>query len=178
MPDEFPTLEAVAVIGVLVALARTFALFSGLREIPALARALEQALRTGDLGRARSVCDRSPAAAAARFGHALVAGLESTEGASAPDRSVERALTRTRKSLRRGHARDLAATAVLIGAGAYATQASLGVGRLFYALLGAALALTVLGALLRQQTFGAIAATAGPLTQAAREGAGSTRGVA
>jgi hypothetical protein len=178
MPDEFPTLEAVAVIGTLVALARTFALFSGLRQIPALARALEQALRTGELGRARSLCDRSPAAAAAHFGHALVAGLESPEGASAPERSVERALSRTQKSVRRGHARDLAAAAVLIGAGAYATQASLGVGRLFYALLGAALALTVLGAVLRQQALGAIAATVGPLTQAAREGTGSTGGAA
>jgi hypothetical protein len=169
MPDEFPTLEVVLFIGTLVALARTAALWSGLRKAPALTRALGDALRARDLGRARSLCDRSSAAIAARFGHALVEGLATNDGPDAATRSLERALARARQSVRRGHARDLAALALLVGAGAYAERATLGVGRLFYGLLAVALGLTVLGTLLRQQTLRSLVGAAAPLAAAARE---------
>lgn len=166
MPDEFPTLEAAAAFGVLVALARTVALWSGMRQGPTLVRELEAALRAGDLRRARSLSDHSSAATAGRFGHAMLEGLESAE--LGPERSVERALSRTRAGARRGHARDLAALAVLVGAGAYALRSALGVGRVFYGLLGLAIALTVFGAFLRQRTLHRLVAARPSLTEAAR----------
>lgn len=167
MPDEFPTLEVVILIGTLAALARTVALWSGLSEIPKLLPALEDALRAGDIGRARRLCERSRATTAARFGHALVEGFSTGDG----ERSLERALSRTRAGVRRGHGRDLAALAVLVGAGAYAERASLGVGRLFYGLLAAALVLTVLGTILRQRTLLGLLEAAKPLAGIARASA-------
>jgi hypothetical protein len=56
-----------------------------------------------------------------------------------------------------------------VGAGAYAEGATLGVGPLFYGLLAVALVLTVLGAILRQQTLRTLVAAGTPLTAAARE---------
>jgi hypothetical protein len=171
MPDEFPTLEAALALGVLVALARTSALWSGFRATPELMRALEETLRAGQIGRARSLCDRSRATTAARFGRALVQSLAGREAELGAEPLVERALARASAGVRRGHARDLVALAVLVGAGAYAERAALGVGRVFYGLLFVALALTVLGALVRQRTLQSLLDSAAPLTAAARHAA-------
>jgi hypothetical protein len=168
MPDEFPTLEAAMAIGTLVAFARTFALWSGLRATPALMRALEEALRSNHIGRARTLCDRSRAVTAARFGRALVDVLSGNDAKLGAEHAVERTLSRASAGVRRGHARDLVALAVLIGAGAYAERAALGAGRLFYGLLSAALALTVLGTLLRQRTLQSLVGSGAELTAAAR----------
>jgi hypothetical protein len=168
MPDEFPTLEAALLIGTLVALARTWALGSGLRQTPHFARALEVALSSRDLARARALGERSRAVTAAHFGHVLVEGLDGTLGAAGANRSLERAFARTRTRVRRGLARDLAVLAVLFGAGAYAARAPLDVGSLFYGLLGLALALTVFGAILRQRTLQALVVASRPLGEAAR----------
>jgi hypothetical protein len=173
MPDEFPTLEAAIVLGTLVALARTSAIWSGLRATPALTQALSEALRARELGRARALCDRSKAVTAARFGRGLVEGLSSAEAMLGAERIVERALARARAGVRRGHARDLVALGVLVGAGAYAERTELGVGRLFYGLLLVALALTTLGALLRQQTLRSLMTSGASLTAAARHAAPS-----
>jgi hypothetical protein len=156
-----------------VALARTFALWSGLEESPKLMTAHDPALRARNLERARALCERSKAVTAARFGHALVEGLDGENAKLGAERSVARALSRARVGVRRGHARDLAALAVLVGAGAYAERASLGVGVAFYGLLAVAITLTVLGALLRQWTLRGLVTKAPSLTHAARE---ATRG--
>jgi hypothetical protein len=182
MPDEFPTLEAALAIGTLVAFARTFSLWSGLRATPTLMRALEDALRARQMDRARQLCDRSRAITAARFGRALVDAFTGSDARLGAERVVERALSRASAGVRRGHARDLVALAVLVGAGAYAERAALGVGRLFYGLLFTALAVTVVGALLRQRTLQRLVASRTRLTAAARDavptaaiGLGATR---
>jgi hypothetical protein len=168
MPDEFPTLEAAALIGVMAAIARTLSLWAGLRASPKLVAALETALGAGDLRRAREVSDRSDAATAGRFGRALVEGLEGATGALGAERNVDRALSRSSAGVRRGLARDLAALAVLIGAGAYAERAELDAGRLFYGSLVAAVALTVVGAWLRQRTLHRLISSRASLRNAAR----------
>jgi hypothetical protein len=168
MPDEFPTLEAALAIGTLVAFARTFSLWSGLRATPALMRALEDALRARQMDRARKLCDQSRAITAARFGRALVDALTGSDTKLGAEQVVDRALSRASAGVRRGHARDLVALAVLVGAGAYAERAALGVGRLFYGLLLAALVLTVVGALLRQSTLRRLVTSRASLTIAAR----------
>jgi hypothetical protein len=171
MPDEFPTLEVALAIGTLAAFARTFALWSGLRATPALMHALEDALRAGQIGRARALCDRSRAVTAARFGRALADALSGSDAKLGVERVVERALSRASAGVRRGHARDLVALGVLIGAGAYAERAELGAGRLFYGLLFAALALTALGTILRQRTLQNLLASRTRLEAAARQAA-------
>lgn len=152
MPDEFPTLEVVALIGVLAALVGMLQLRRGLREIPALADGLEKALRAGDLARARALTLRAEGAAFGRFGAALVEALGRDRRPT--ERELDHVIHQTRRraaaSAQRGRARDLVVAAVLIGASAYAVRASLGVGRAFYAMLGAALVMTALGPILRR----------------------------
>src|SRR4051812_7616366 len=75
MPDEFPTLEVVAFIGVVAALVGMLQLRRGMSEIPRLATALERALRAGDLPEARALCGKAEGAAFARVGLALVDAL-------------------------------------------------------------------------------------------------------
>lgn len=152
MPDEFPTLEAVAVIGVIAALVGTFQLRVALAEIPKLAKDLEQALRAGHLDAARALCARAEGAGFAGIGGAVVGvlGREPLPSAVELQRTADAARRRAQKLAQRGRARDLVVAAVLIGAGAYATGAALGVGAFFYAALGVALAATALGPLLRR----------------------------
>jgi hypothetical protein len=152
MPDEFPTLEVVALIGVIAALVGMLQLRRGLSEIPRLRRALEQALRGGDLNEARALCGQAEGAAFARIGLSLVEALERDP---APDQKelshvIAAARKRATKAAQRGRGRDLVVAAVLIGAGAYAFGAALGVGLPFYGLIAAALCVTALGPVLRR----------------------------
>jgi hypothetical protein len=150
--DEFPTLEVVALIGVIAALVGMLQLRRSMSEIPKLAHALERALRAGDLAEARSLCGRAEGAAFSRIGLALVDALGKKPRPDA--RELQHVITTARKRAasiaQRGRARDLVVTAVLIGAGAYALRASLGVGGTFYAMIGAALLVTALGPVLRR----------------------------
>lgn len=150
--DEFPTLEVVAFIGVLVALVRMLQLRSSLREIPKLSEALEAALRGGNLGRARALTATAEGAAFGRVGSALVEALDREPRPT--QRSLEVIVAQARRRAaaagQRGRARDLVVAAVLIGAAAYAARASLGVGRTFFAMLGAALLMTAVGPMLRR----------------------------
>lgn len=152
MPDEFPTLEVVAAIGVIAALVGTFQLRAALGEIPKRATELERALRSGDLDGARALCGRAEGAGLAAIGGAIVGALGRTPppGTSELRRTSEAALRRAQRLAQRGRARDLVVAAVLIGAGAYATGAALGVGAFFYAGLGVALAATALSPVLRR----------------------------
>jgi hypothetical protein len=158
MPDEFPTLEVVALIGVIAALVGMLQIRRSMSEIPKLGRALERALRAGDLAEARALCGRAEGAAFARIGLALIEAL-AREPAPAP-RELKHVITAARKraaaTAQRGRARDLVVSAVLIGAGAYAVRASLGVGSTFYAMLAAALLVTALGPVLRRSLLNAM----------------------
>ena len=152
MPDEFPTLEAVALIGVVAAFVGMLQLRRGMSEIPTLGLALERALRAGDLAQARALCGQAESAAFARIGLALVDALGREPRPDAGD--LRQVITHARKraaaTAQRGRGRDLVVAAVLIGAGAYALRASLGVGKPFYAMLAAALLVTALGPVLRR----------------------------
>ena len=75
MPDEFPTFEVVALIGVVAAFVGMLQLRRSMSEIPKLSAALEQALRAGDLAAARALCGQAEGAAFARIGSALVEAL-------------------------------------------------------------------------------------------------------
>jgi hypothetical protein len=150
--DEFPTLEVVAFIGVLAALLGMLQLRSGLREVPKLSQALEAALRAGDLSRARALTATAEGAAFGRMGSALIEALDRDPRPN--QRSLELVVAQARRraaaAAQRGRARDLVVAAVLIGAAAYAVRASLGVGRAFFAMLGAALLMTAIGPVLRR----------------------------
>ena len=144
MPDEFPTLEVVALIGVLVAVVRTLQLRVALTELPKLGAELQRAIRAGDLKAAQSLCDRTEGAAFARVGSAVVASLAQRAGAAPNElrRVVRDEKKRAATAAQRKRGRDLVVAAVLIGAGAYALRGGLGVGTAFYALLGIALVIT------------------------------------
>jgi hypothetical protein len=152
MPDEFPTFEVVALIGVVAAFMGMLQLRRGMSEIPKLAEAVERALRAGDLAEARALCGRAEGAAFARIGAALLDALDREPRPSAA--TLRHVLATARKradaAVQRGRARDLVVAAVLIGAGTYALGASLGVGRAFYAMIAVALVVTALGPMLRR----------------------------
>lgn len=169
MPDEFPTLEVVALIGVIVALVRSFQLRVALAEIPKLSRELESALRSGDLAAARALCERTEGAAFARVGSALVESLEQ-DGTVAQNelrRVAREARKRAATAMQRKRGRDLVVAAVLIGAGAYALRANLGVGLAFYMLVGVALLVTALGPVLRRSILNELEAASDRLLEAA-----------
>jgi len=167
--DEFPTLEVVALIGVLAALVGMLQLRSGLREIPKLSLELEAALRAGDLVRARALTATAEGATFGRMGSALVDALAREPRPT--QRALESVLTQARRraaaSAQRGRARDLVVAAVLIGAAAYAVRASLGVGPTFYAMLGAALFMTALGPVLRRSMLDRVVRASDGLLRAA-----------
>ena len=171
MPDEFPTFEVVALIGVVAAFVGMLQLRRGMSEIPKLSAALEQALRAGDLNGARVLCGQAEGAAFARIGSALVEvlGRDPRPNPSALRHALTSARRRATASAQRGRARDLVVAAVLIGAVAYAVRASLGVGRAFYALIAAALVVTALGPMLRRSMLNAIIAASEGLLAAATD---------
>jgi hypothetical protein len=78
VPDEFPTLEAVVIIGVIAALVGTFQLRAARSEIPKRAKDLERALRAGDLNTARALCGHAEGAGFAAIGGAVVGALGRT----------------------------------------------------------------------------------------------------
>lgn len=171
MPDEFPTFEVVALIGVVAAFVGMLQLRRSMSEIPKLSAALEQALRAGDLAQARALCAHAEGAAFARIGSALVEALG--RDPRPPATTLRHVLTAARRraiaAAQRGRARDLVVSAVLIGAGAYAVRASLGVGRAFYGLIAVALLVTALGPMLRRSMLNAIVRASDGLLAAATE---------
>jgi hypothetical protein len=171
VPDEFPTLEVVALIGVIAAVVRTWQLRSALAEIPKLGRELEQRLRAGDLAGARSLFERTEAAAFARVASAVTERLARDEKVQPNElrRVVREAKKRATSAVQRKRARDLVVAAVLIGAGAYGLGSRLGVGPAFYVLLGAALLLTAVAPVLRRATLSSLETASDGLLAAALE---------
>jgi hypothetical protein len=152
MPDEFPTFDVVALIGVVAAFVGMLQLRRGHGEIPKLSADVQAALRKGNLAEARALCGHAEGAAFARIGLALIdaLGREPRPSPGALRTVLASARRRANAAAQRGRARDLVVAAVLIGAGAYAIRASLGVGNAFYAMIAAALLVTALGPMLRR----------------------------
>lgn len=153
VPDEFPTLEVVALLGVLAVLLRAVSLGSALRSTPELARRLEAALRARDSVKARAVCEEAEGPAFAYLGTALIDEIERNPGSDrdALRRVAQAALARAVDAARRRRGRDLAAMGLLVGAVAYAVGSKLDVGPVFYTLCGVGLVLFGIGPLLRFQ---------------------------
>ena len=166
---DVPGGEVVALIGVVAALVGMLQLRRGMSEIPRLAAALERALRAGDLAEARALCGQAEGAAFARIGLALVdaLGAKPRPDGAALKSVIAQARKRAAKAAQRGRGRDLVVAAVLVGAGAYAIRASLGVGRAFYGMLAAALLATALGPILRRALLDKLVRASDGLLQAA-----------
>jgi hypothetical protein len=102
MPDEFPTLEAVAALATLAALVRTVQVARALGELRRLSDELVRALRAGDRKAARRLCAESEGAAFSKVAGALLEALEREPiDRDRLARTVEHAADRVRKRSRR-----------------------------------------------------------------------------
>ncbi|MEP7050127.1 MAG: hypothetical protein ABJB12_07235 [Pseudomonadota bacterium] len=155
MPDEFPTLEAVAALGVLALLLRTVLVASEMRSLPGFAETLGRALGAGDRSAALAACNAPAAPALARTARELIAhvgeppyGPESSLDLQHDQAELEQALARRAES---GRARDLVVLAVLLGAITFAFLSRLPVSVWFHTLTAVAALLLVVGYVMRSQ---------------------------
>jgi hypothetical protein len=155
MPDEFPTLEAVAALGVLALLLRTVLVASEMRSLPGFAQALGRALATGDRSAALAACNAAAAPALARSARELIAdvgdppyGPEAALDLQNDQAELEQTLARRAES---GRARDLVVLAVLLGAITFAFLSRLPVSIWFHTLTAGAALLLVVGYVMRSK---------------------------
>jgi hypothetical protein len=153
MPDEFPTLEAVAALGVLALLLRTLIVASEMRALPAFAAQLGRALATGDRSAALAACNASAAPALARSARELIAlvgeppySAEAALDLRHEQSELEQDLARRGES---GRARDLIVLAVLLSAMAFAVLSKLPVSSWFHWLAAVASLLLIVGYVMR-----------------------------
>lgn len=155
MPDEFPTLEVVAALGVLALLIRTLLVMSEMQSVPKLAAELVRALGIGDRAGALAACNAPAAPALARSAREMIALVG--DPPYAPDaalelkhdqRELEQDLARRAES---GRARDLIVLTVLIGAMAFALLSNLLVTSWFHALAAFASLLVIVGYVMRSR---------------------------
>ena len=155
MPDEFPTLEAVAALGVLALLIRTLLVVSEIQSLPSWATELVRTLGSFDRARALAACNAAGAPALARSARELIeltgeppytaeAALDLKQG----QQELEQALARRAES---GRARDLIVLTVLIGAMAAAVLSNLLVTRWFHGLAALASLLVIVGSVMRSR---------------------------
>jgi len=155
MPDEFPTLEAVAALGVLALVIRTLVVANETKVLPPFAADLVRALRSGERSRALTACSAPDAPALARVARELIShvgeppyGPEAALELRNEQSELEQNLARRAES---GRARDLIVLAVLLGAMAFAALSRLPVSAWFQALAGAASLLLVVGYVMRSR---------------------------
>ncbi len=155
MPDEFPTLEAVAALGVLALVIRAVVVASETKALPRFADDLARSLRAGDRAAALAACSTQNAPALGRVARELIShvgeppyGPDATFELRAEQGELEQDLARRGES---GRARDLIVLAVLIGAMAFATLSRLPVTAWFQALAAAASLLLVVGYVMRSR---------------------------
>jgi hypothetical protein len=116
MPDEFPTLEAVAFLATLAVLVRAVQVGAALSELRRLSGKIAQALRAGDREAARTICAESEGVAFASLANAVLESL----GTGPVDRdsvaqTVEHAAARVAKRSRRASASGLLVGLLLVG---------------------------------------------------------------
>jgi hypothetical protein len=155
MPDEFPTLEVVAALGVLALLIRTLLVASEMQSVPKLSAELVKALDAGDVGNALAACNAPAAPALARSAHELIAlvgeppyGPEAALDLKHEQSELEEGLARRAES---GRARDLIVLTVLIGAMAFAVLSNLLVTSWFHSLAALAALLVIVGYVMRSR---------------------------
>jgi preprotein translocase subunit SecF len=124
MPDEFPTLEAVAAIATLAALVRAMQISAALRELDRVSGEMARALRAGDRGTARRLATASEGAAFSRVASSFLDALGSDPVDRAVlARSVEQASARVAKRSRRASASGALIGVLLVGLLFYAVVA-------------------------------------------------------
>ncbi|HEY3255644.1 MAG TPA: hypothetical protein VGJ91_16915 [Polyangiaceae bacterium] len=155
MPDEFPTLEAVAAFGVLALLIRTLLVASEIQSVPKWAAELVRALAAGDRASALAACNAPAAPALARSAREMIAlvgdppyAADAALELKQDQRELEQDLARRAESSR---ARDLIVLAVLIGAMAFALLSNLLVSRWFHGLAAFASLLVIVGYVMRSR---------------------------
>ncbi|HYQ27470.1 MAG TPA: hypothetical protein VER04_09620 [Polyangiaceae bacterium] len=155
MPDEFPTLEVVAALGVLALLIRTLLVTSEMQSVPKLAAELVRLLGVGDRSRALAVCNSPTAPALARSAREMIEltgeppyAAEAAADLKHEQQELEQDLARRAES---GRARDLIVLTVLIGAMAFAVLSNLLVTRWFHALAALASLLVIIGYFMRSR---------------------------
>ncbi|HKO50788.1 MAG TPA: hypothetical protein VJV79_23875 [Polyangiaceae bacterium] len=155
MPDEFPTLEAVAALGVLALLIRTLLVASEMQSAPKLAAELVKALAAGDRSGALAACNAPAAPALARSAREMIAlvgdppyGPDAALELQHEQAELEQALARRAES---GRARDLIVLTVLIGAMAFAVLSNLLVTSWFHSLAAFASLLVIIGYVMRSR---------------------------
>ena len=153
MPDEFPTLEAVAALGVLALLIRTLLVASEMQRLPRFANELGRALGSGDRVAALAACNAPVAPALAASARELIAlvgdppyGPDAAADLEHEQGELEDDLARRAES---GRARDLLVLAVLLGAMAFAVLSSLRVTTWFHGLAALASLLLLVGFVMR-----------------------------
>jgi hypothetical protein len=154
MSDEFPTLEAVAALGVLALMIRTLLVANETKLLPPFTAELTRSLRAGDRGAALAACSALDAPALGRVARELISHVGDPPYAAdaVPDlqheqAELEQGLARRAES---GRARDLLVLVVLLGAMAFAALSRL-VGSWFQALAGAAALLSGVGYVMRSR---------------------------
>ncbi|MEO8901881.1 MAG: hypothetical protein ABI488_08445 [Polyangiaceae bacterium] len=186
MPDEFPTLEAVAALGVLALLLRTLLIANEMRSLPRFALELGRALAAGDRSAALAGCNTPAAPALARSARHLIAhvgeppyGPETLLDLKHEEAELEQDLARRAES---GRARDLVVLAVLLGAITFAFLSRLPVSTWFHSLTACAALLLGVGYLMRSQLrrieraeLGRITASLGRMVEDAASAAPSRR---
>jgi hypothetical protein len=155
MPDEFPTLEAVAALGVLALVIRAVVVASETKALPRFADDLARNLRAGDRAGALSACNTPEAPALGRVARELLThvgdppyGPDAAVELQTEQSELEQDLARRGES---GRARDLIVLAVLLGAMAFAALSPLPVGAWFQGLAALAALLLVIGYVMRSR---------------------------
>ncbi len=153
MPDEFPTLEVVAAVGVVALFMRTLIVMSEMRSLPSFTAELGGALERGDRAAALSACSTPNAPALARSARELIAlageppyGPDLALELKHEQNELEQGLARRAES---GRARDLVVLAVLLSAMAFAVLSKLPVSSWFHWLATFAALLLVVGYAMR-----------------------------
>ncbi len=155
MPDEFPTLEVVAAVGVLALFIRTLIVGSEMRALPPFTAELASALERGDRAAALTACNAPSSPALARSARELIASA--AEPPYGPDLSIE--LKHEQNELEQdlgrraesGRARDLIVLSVLLGAMAFAVLSKLPVSSWFHWLVASAALLLIVGYVMRMR---------------------------
>lgn len=174
MPDEFPTLEVVAALGVLALVIRTLLVANETKVLPPFVTGLARSLRAGDRASALAACNSPEAPALARVARELVSrvgeppyGSEAFAELKQEQHELEEELARRAES---GRARDLIVLAVLLGSMAFAALSSLPVSSWFQGLAGAAAVLLIIGYVMRSRLRGVERAELARIGEALAEG--------
>jgi hypothetical protein len=157
LPDDFPTLEVVAALGLIVAAVRAYLIQSLAGSVKKLHTEVLARLGAGDVAGALALAKDSPARAYPRVAEQVIAAAADAQPGEDAARIHQRltqayettfALEAWRIQSSRG--RDLVVLAVLVSALLYASRADLAIGTLFYVMVGLGCVLIVYSVVARR----------------------------